>query len=102
MAFGRTVKIDKKASYRIKQGFELKEVVGRTVVVYMGDDSEFNGIIRLNEEGVFVWKQLVNGAGVDQIAAAMEQEYDADIKVLIEDVTEVLTSLLRENVIEAC
>ena len=102
MAFGRVIKIEENVKYKIKPGFELREVVGRSVVVYVGNDEEFNGIIRLNEAGVSVWKQLIDGADVDSIIVALEEEYDAEHQVIAADVNNVLVSLLKENVIEKC
>ena len=44
---------------KIKDGFMLRKVGGQNVVVAVGKASlEFNGIIRLNETGKFLWEQL--------------------------------------------
>ena len=44
---------------KIKDGFMLRKVGGQYVVVALGEASRsFNGIIRLNESGKFLWEQL--------------------------------------------
>lgn len=42
---------------KIKDGFMLRKVGGQYVVVAFGEASRsFNGIIRLNETGKFLWE----------------------------------------------
>ena len=44
---------------KIKDGFMLREVASQTMVVAIGEASKtFNGIIRLNPTGKFLWEKL--------------------------------------------
>lgn len=62
---------------KIKQGFMLRSVGGRNIVVPVGAASlEFNGMITLNETGAFIWKTLQKGASYDELICAILSEYD--------------------------
>ncbi len=57
----------------------LREVAGNSVVVAVGKASlEFNGLIRLNETGVTLWRALEKGYDVNGLAAALVSEYEID------------------------
>ncbi|MCR4903031.1 MAG: PqqD family protein [Butyrivibrio sp.] len=102
MFFDKKIKLDKEALYKINEGFELREVVGKKVVVYMGKDEAFNGIIRLNEEGEEVWKLLLEGSSPSLVTSSLEEIYDADHDTIEANVLEVMNNLLTENVIHKC
>ena len=62
---------------KIKDGFMLRKVGGQYVVVALGEASRsFNGIIRLNESGKFLWEQLSADKTPEQLCAALLSEYD--------------------------
>ncbi len=62
---------------KIKDGFMLRKVGGQYVVVALGEASRsFNGIIRLNESGKFLWEQLSSDKTPEQLCAALLDEYD--------------------------
>lgn len=62
---------------KIKDGFMLRKVGGQYVVVALGEASRsFNGIIRLNESGKFLWEQLSSDKTPEQLCTALLNEYD--------------------------
>lgn len=64
---------------KTKQGFMLRNVAGRDIVVAVGAASmDFNGLISLNETGAFLWKLLEKGAEYDELLAKLLGEYDTD------------------------
>ena len=64
---------------KTKKGFMLRSVGGRHVVVAIGKASEeFNGLIKLNETGAFLWKQLEKGTTYDDMLSALLKEYEVD------------------------
>lgn len=64
---------------KIKDGFMLKKVGGQNVVVALGEASRsFNGLIRLNETGRFLWEQLSSEKTEEQLCTALLSEYDID------------------------
>lgn len=62
---------------KIKDGFMLRNVGGRYVVVAVGKAAEeFNGLITLNESGAYLWEQLAEGCTYDDLLNGMLKEYD--------------------------
>lgn len=63
---------------KIKPGYIMKKVGSGFVVVTVGQASlDFNGMIRLNKAGAFLWEQIKNGADSEAaLVAAMQQRYD--------------------------
>lgn len=85
--------------YKVNDGFILRELVSEHVVVYVGEDESFNGIITLNDTGVIVWNEMVKGATKKQMAQAVMQEYEIDENTAIRDAEKVVDLLLNEKVI---
>ncbi|MDD6483917.1 MAG: PqqD family protein [Clostridiales bacterium] len=62
---------------KTKEGFMLRSVGGRHIVVAVGKASEsFNGLITLNESGAFLWKELAKGCTYDELLKSMLDNYD--------------------------
>lgn len=62
---------------KIKEGFMLRKVGDRTVVVAVGKAAEeFNGLITLNESGAFLWEELSKGISYDDLLKKMLETYD--------------------------
>ena len=44
---------------KLKSGFILREIAGSSIIVPVGERvKEFNGVINLNDTGVFLWNIL--------------------------------------------
>ena len=79
---------------KIKEGFILRKVGTQYVAAATGKVSEnFNGIIRLNESGAFVFRQLQEGATAEELAARLLEEYDVDEAAARQDVDRFLAAL---------
>lgn len=79
---------------KIKEGFILRKVGTQYVAAATGKASEnFNGIIRLNESGAFVFRQLQEGATAAELAARLLEEYDVDEAAARQDVDHFLAAL---------
>lgn len=62
---------------RTKEGFMLRSVGGRHIVVAVGKASEeFNGMITLNESGAFLWSELAKGCTYEELLDSMLKTYD--------------------------
>lgn len=62
---------------KTKDGFMLRSVGGRHVVVAVGKASEqFNGLITLNDSGAFLWEELSKGVTYDELLKKMLETYD--------------------------
>lgn len=63
---------------KLKEGFILRQVAGEHVVLPVGADLDFNGMITLNETGATLWKRLEQEAELSDLTAALLAEYDVD------------------------
>ena len=81
---------------RIKEGYTIKKLGMGHVVVPIGQASmEFNGVIRLNESGAFLWRSIADGADTkDKLLAAMQEHFDdLDKGTAVRDLDEFLDSI---------
>ena len=87
---------------KIKNGYVAKEIAGQYVVVALGQASKiFNGIIKLNESGKFIWDMLVKGAEKDDIVKALLEEYEGvDEATVAADVDRFIGELRGANILE--
>ena len=86
---------------KIKSGFIAKEIAGQYVVVALGAASRvFNGIIKLNESGKFIWDKLSAEAEVDEIVDALLTEYGIDRETAEIDVNKFIDELRGANILE--
>lgn len=63
---------------KIKEGFLLREVAGKHVVVPVGSDLDLNMMITLNGTGAFLWERLQQETDEDGLVSALLAEYDVD------------------------
>lgn len=86
---------------RTKEGFMLRNVAGKDIVIAVGAASvDFNGLISLNETGAFLWKILENGAEYDELVQKLLQEYDTDEATAKEGIDSFLKTARDAGLIE--
>ncbi len=86
---------------KIKNGFVAKEIAGQYVVIALGAASKiFNGIIKLNESGKFIWDKLAEGATKEEIVDALLAEYDVSRETAENDVDKFIAELEGANILE--
>lgn len=87
---------------KIKNGFILRDVGGKTFVVAVGERSrEFKGMITLNETGKFIWKALENENTVDGVVDSLMSTYECDDRSMIEeDVKSFISKLEGDGILE--
>ena len=88
---------------KIKAGFVLRDVAGKTFVVATGELSKsFKGMVTLNETGKFIWKLLEeNDMTSSEIVDKIMVEYDVSDRAMVEaDVERFITKLSNDNVLE--
>ncbi len=87
---------------KIKNGFVAKEIAGQCVVIALGDASKiFNGLIKLNDTGKFIWDKLVDGAEKDDIVSCLLEEYEGvDKETAEKDVNKFIDVLKGANILE--
>ena len=86
---------------KIKNGFLLRQVGEQNVVVAVGEESRnFNGIIRLNETGRFLWENLQNDIDEKELTRIMLLEYNIDGATAEVDVHNFIETLKEADLLE--
>ncbi len=86
---------------KIKNGFLLRQVGEQNVVVAVGEESRnFNGIIRLNETGRFLWENLQQDIPEKELVRIMLLEYDIDGATAEADVHNFIETLKEADLLE--
>ena len=66
---------------KLKYDFVVRDVAGQVVALPTGADSaEFNGMIKLNSVGDFMFKKLANDTTLDEIVADVSKEYNTAVE----------------------
>lgn len=87
---------------KIRSDFIIRQVAGTHVVMPMGAATvRFDGMMTLNETGVFLWRLLENGAQTGDLVNALTAEYQVSPSQALADVTEFLDSLGPTGCLEA-
>ena len=63
---------------KLKEGFILSEVAGKTVVIPTGDMMDLKAVITLNDTGKFLWEHLSEETDTEALVAALLDAYDVD------------------------
>lgn len=87
---------------KIKSGFILRDVAGKTFVVATGELSKsFKGMITLNETGKFIWNLLENDTTKEEIVDKMLEVYEGVERSVVENDVEIFVEkLVRDNILE--
>ncbi len=87
---------------KIKSGFILRDVAGKTFVVATGELSKsFKGMITLNETGKFIWNLLANDTTKEEIVDKMLEVYEGVERSIVENDVEIFVEkLVRDNILE--
>jgi len=72
---------------KLKYKFVTRSIDGRVVAVAVGcDNARFNGMIKLNETGEFVFGMLSCDTTEDEIVTALAEKYGITAEEAMEDV----------------
>ncbi|MDO4544046.1 MAG: PqqD family protein [Clostridia bacterium] len=86
---------------KVKDGFVLRQVGGKTVVLATGRAAvSFNGMITLNGTGEFLWNELNRDCSEDELVAALRANYDVDEKTARVDVRNFIQTMLDNKLLE--
>ena len=81
---------------RIKEGYVINKLGGGYVVVTVGEASgDFNGLIRLNNTGAFLWENIRDGLNTKEklIRAMLDYYDDLDEETARKDLDEFLEAV---------
>ncbi len=86
---------------KIKNGFMLRKVGSQNVVVAVGTASkDFNGIIRLNDSGRYLWEKLQSETDEEELIKAMLNDYDIDEVTARADIRRFIQTLKGADLLE--
>ena len=86
---------------KIKKGFVVRKIAGEDVVVALGAASkQFNGIIKLNDTGRFLWDKIAEGCDDNALVEAIVAEYGVDKNIAAKDVAAFVDTLKGAGVLE--
>lgn len=85
---------------KIRDGYIVREVAGTAVVVPLGAESTFHGMLKLNGTGRFLWEKLTEETDRDGLVSALLAEYEVSEELAARDVDAFLATLEKLNVLE--
>lgn len=88
------------STLRLKEGFLLREIAGRIVVVPVKDCLDLNLMISLNSTGRFLWERLEKGASAQELKDALMEAYDVSAAKAQTDVDAFIEKLSQNGFLE--
>ncbi len=85
---------------KITDGYLLRTVAGKNIVVSISDDVSFNGMITLNDTGVFFWNLLQKETSKEELLKAVLKEYDVTAEEASYDIDEFIQKLKEAKILE--
>lgn len=86
---------------KIKNGFMLRNIAGNNLIIGVGEAaSVLNGVVTLNETGVFLWNLLVKGCEIEELILALMDEYEVSEQVATADVNSFVNKLVNAKIAE--
>ena len=87
---------------KIKDGFYMTEIGSDYVIIAGTPEAKklFDGMLRLNETGAFLWKKLIDGATEGELADALAAEYGVSREVSEKDTADFLGVIRSAGFIE--
>lgn len=85
---------------KINENFLLRDVAGQKVVLPVGEAAEkFNGMIRLNDTGIYLWTLLEQDTDEDALLSAMLRDYEIDEETARADIHRFVETLRRAGIL---
>lgn len=86
---------------KIKDKYVLRQVADIWVVLPLAEATlSLNGMLKLNESGVLLWKELEQGSDREALADLLSSQYGIDRKQALSDVDEFLDKLSKIGCLE--
>lgn len=84
---------------KLKDGFVVREVAGKTVAVSVGGGA-FRGMITLNGTAAFLWEALQSDTNEDALAKKLTEAYEIDEVTAKKDVSVFLHKLRKAGLLD--
>lgn len=85
---------------KIKEGFVLRETAGSYIVMNLGDELSFNGVITLNESGALIFRAIEDGKNESEIAEMITANYETDSETALNDVRGFIAKMRKADILE--
>lgn len=86
---------------KLKKEFVLRRLADCNVVLSIGEGAaNFNQMTTLNETGRFLWEQLQTEKTVDQLVAALREEYEVNEPTAYQHIQAFTNKLKEEGYLE--
>lgn len=83
---------------KLKYEFITNEIADKIVAVAVGDDLEnFNGFVKMNDIGAYIFNMLKNDVTEETIVAAMIKDYPDNTEAEIKEAVSGFIAGLKEN-----
>lgn len=86
---------------KINEGYLLRTVAGKNIVVSVGADTAFSGMLTLNDTGVFFWNLLQNEISKEELLDAVLKEYDVTAQEASKDIDDFIAKLSQHNILNS-
>ena len=85
---------------KISEGYLLRTVAGKNIVVSIGSEVNFNGMLTLNDTGVFFWNLLQKDTTKEEMLEAVLKEYDVSSDIALQDIENFIQKLKDSGILE--
>lgn len=88
---------------KTKKGFNLRQVCGENIIVAEGEENiDFSNIISMNETSAYLWKNIQgkDNFTTEDLVALLQQEYDVDPSVALEDTKALINQWIEAGIVE--
>lgn len=87
---------------RLTGQYMKREIAGEVILIPVGEmATKFNGMITLNETGIFIYQCLQKEMEKEEIIQAMLEEYDGDEALIRQEAEKFLNQCVQIGVVEA-
>lgn len=85
---------------KVGKEFVLREIAGEYIIIPTGKTAlKFNGLITVNDVGVFLWNMLQEEITKEELLQKVLQEYEVEEAVAREDIQEFLDKLTKGGIL---
>lgn len=85
---------------KLKYNFVINQVAGETIAVSVGNYSGFNGYLKLNDTGAFIFNALKKDTTRDEIIKNLIEQYpDATAQQAADSVDELIEKLNKAELL---
>ena len=85
---------------KISEGYLLRTVAGKNIVVSVGSNVSFNGMLTLNDTGVFFWNLMQTETSKEELLKKVLEEYDVSSEEASKDIDEFIEKLSDAGILE--